>query len=214
MATTEIGDAAPETSQGLLIDRFLPRGDVDECHEVLVRAPVHVVLDTARHFDVQSIPAVRGIFWLRSRILHSHDAPPRSGTEFLAETLALGWRILAERPGRELVVGAACQPWLADVEFQPIPAPEFAAWSEPDHVKIVWTLEVEPLRLRLTRLRTRTRAVATDDGARRKFRAYWRRFGGGVVMIRWLLLPAIRREAERRQRRIEAGEERPIAHPL
>ncbi len=30
---------------------------------------------------------------------------------------------------------------------------------------------------------------------------YWRFFGAGIVLIRWLLLPALRREAERRARK-------------
>jgi hypothetical protein len=38
--------------------------------------------------------------------------------------------------------------------------------------------------------------VATDDQARTKFRRYWRLFGIGIVMIRRLLLPALRRQAE------------------
>ncbi|MGH7681237.1 MAG: hypothetical protein ACRENN_04545 [Candidatus Eiseniibacteriota bacterium] len=33
-----------------------------------------------------------------------------------------------------------------------------------------------------------------------RFRRYWRQFGAGIVFIRWLLLPAIRRDAERRYR--------------
>jgi len=39
--------------------------------------------------------------------------------------------------------------------------------------------------------------MATDEQARAKFRRYWRLFGIGIVMIRRLLLPAIRRRAER-----------------
>ena len=42
------------------------------------------------------------------------------------------------------------------------------------------------------------RAVATDGTAQRKFLRYWRWAGVGMVLIRWLLLPALRREAERR----------------
>jgi hypothetical protein len=38
--------------------------------------------------------------------------------------------------------------------------------------------------------------VATDAQARAKFRRYWRRFGIGIMLIRRLLLPAIRRQAE------------------
>jgi hypothetical protein len=42
--------------------------------------------------------------------------------------------------------------------------------------------------------------VGTDCQAKGKFRRYWHRFGIGMAMIRWLLLPAVRREAERRWR--------------
>jgi hypothetical protein len=85
-------------------------------------------------------------------------------------------------------------------------APErFARFAEPDLVKIVWTLEAEPLGPALTRFRSQTRVLATDDGARRKFRRYWRLVGVGIVAIRWLVGRAVRREAERRFRRVRAS---------
>ena len=47
-----------------------------------------------------------------------------------------------------------------------------------------------------TRLATETRAVATDPAARERFLRYWRWARFGILPIRWLLLPAIRRQAE------------------
>src|SRR5262249_7882763 len=76
-------------------------------------------------------------------------------------------------PGRMLIAGACCQPWLPNVVFTPIPPERFAAYAEPDRVKIAWTLETEPLGTALTQFSTETRAVATDDQARAKFRRYW-----------------------------------------
>ena len=90
------------------------------------------------------------------------------------------------------------QPWLADVKFTAIAPQEFAAYAEPDQVKIAWTLEAEELAPDLTRFAQETRAVATDAEARAKFRRYWRWARFGIVAIRLLLLPAVRREAERR----------------
>jgi len=119
----------------------------------------------------------------------------------LRELLELGWGILVDQPGRLIVGGAACQPWKADVVFRPIAADRFARYDEPDHVKIVWTLEAEPVGPGLTRYASETRAVATDALARAKFRRYWRWARVGIVAIRLLLLPAVRREAERRWRR-------------
>ena len=64
-------------------------------------------------------------------------------------------------------------------------------------MKIAWTLEATPLAPALTRFATETRVVATDEEARIKFRRYWRKFGMGIVLIRLVLLPALRKRAER-----------------
>jgi len=184
-----------------LVDRFMPTADVAERHEILIHAPADLVFDVAEHFDIQSIPIVRAIFWLRARVLGSRGATawPRA-RGLVAETTSMGWGVLAREPARAFVAGAVAQPWLANVVFTPVPAGRFAAFDEPDQVKILWTLEADPAGADSTRFATETRAVATDDVARRKFRRYWRTFGVGILMIRWLLLPAVRREAERRYR--------------
>ncbi len=186
-----------------LIDQFMPRADYRERHETIVRAPADLVFDVAQHFDLQSIPLVRAIFWLRAKLLGaSRPAADLFAKGLVAETKALGWGELGQARGRELVMGATAQPWKADVTFTAVPADQFLDYAEPNLVKIVWTLETEPLEPARTRFGTETRVLATDDGARQKFRRYWRIFGIGIVMIRWLLLPALRREAERRWRLI------------
>jgi hypothetical protein len=189
------------SESGRAIDLFIPTPDVSECHETLVRAPADLVLGVARHFDIQSIPIVRSIFRLRSILLRSKtpSAWPK-GKGLVAEMTAGGWGVLAHQPGRTFIAGALVQPWLSDVTFTPVPPDQFARIATPDMVKIAWTLEVEALGAALTRFRTETRVVATDEGARRKFRRYWRIFGVGILLIRWLLIPAVRRESERRYR--------------
>jgi hypothetical protein len=59
-------------------------------------------------------------------------------------------------------------------------------------------LETEEISREITRFAQETRAVATDEHARRKFLGYWRWARFGIVAIRLLMLPAVRREAERR----------------
>ena len=188
----------PGVSSGKrLVERFLTQAQVRESHDVVVHAPAELVLEVAERFDLLSIPAVFTIFRLRSRILGS-PPPDRSDLDGLvASTRRMGWVELGRRSGREVVMGAAVQPWLPAPIFKPVPPDRFLDYAEPDHVKIVWTLEVEPVGESLTRLRTETRVQPTDDSARRKFRWYWMRAGIGIVLIRWLALPAIRREAER-----------------
>ena len=181
------------------LDAFIPRPDVRERHEVVVDAPAALVFATAADFDMQSIGLVRAIFGMRERILRARTVE-RKPQGLLAEMQALGWACLERREGELFVAGAACQPWLADVVFKPVPGERFAGWDEPEHVKIAWTVEAMALAPERTRLTTETRAVATDAAARARFRHYWRWARFGIVPIRWLLLPAIRRQAEARWR--------------
>lgn len=180
-----------------MLDPFIPRPDVRERHEITINAPARLVMEAARDLDIQSVATVRVIFWLRAKALGARKVTRRP-QGLIADMLAMGWERLAEEPGRFFIAGAACQPWKADVVFSPIPSGEFASFAEPDRVKIAWTLEAEPVGPELTRFASETRVVATDDASRANFRRYWRKFGIGIVMIRWLLLPAVRRQAERR----------------
>ncbi|MEW6208605.1 MAG: hypothetical protein AB1631_09575 [Acidobacteriota bacterium] len=178
------------------IDRFISNPDVRKRHETIVRAPADVVFEVAEHFDLESILLVRAIFWLRARLLGAPHARMKKG--LLEGMMGIGWGRLSYTPNREVVMGAVTEPWIGEVKFRSIPPDRFAAFDEPDLVKIVWTLEAEPLGSALTRFSTETRVIATDDGARAKFKSYWRKFRIGILIIRWLTLPAVKREAERR----------------
>lgn len=162
-------------------------------------------MDEALNFDMQSPPLVRLVFRLRERLMGASATGRREPQGLLAETRSLGWGLLAEEPGRLLICGAACRPWLADVTFAPIAPERFADFAEPEQVKIAWTLEAEPLAPALTRLAQETRVVATDAAARDRFLRYWRWARFGIVGIRLLLLPAVRRAAERRWAAQAAG---------
>ena len=177
------------------LDRFIPRADFKTRQDILVDAPPGTVFGIARSLEMQSIPAVRGIFRLREVLLHArHTDLPRKG--LVDQMVDIGWGILLEEPGRLLIAGAVCQPWRADVRFRSVPADEFASYNETFRVKIAWTLEAVPCGPGSCRLVTETRAVGTDDRARAVFRRYHEMFGMGIVAIRWLLLRSVRRQAE------------------
>jgi hypothetical protein len=108
--------------------------------------------------------------------------------------------VLAEVPGREVVMGAATQPWLPDVVFRPLPPEEFATFCEPDYVKIAWTLRADPVSATDSIFRTETRVTTTDGPARAKFRRYWAFVAPGVILIRRLSLGPLKADAERRWR--------------
>jgi hypothetical protein len=179
--------------------RFIPRPDAYDFHEIVINAPADVVFAHAAAVDVGSLPLVRAIFWLRSKVIG--DAPVmRKPQGIVAETLGLGWGILAEEPKRVLVVGAATRPWEKNLTFRAIEPTAFMAFAEPNLVKIAWTLEAEPLGPGRARFLTETRAYATDVHARRRFTLYWIAFSVGIHFIRWSMLREIRRQAEGRSR--------------
>ena len=150
--------------------------------------------------DMQASRVARTIFAARELVLGSTGGPAARPNGLIAETTALGWVILAEAPGREIVLGAVTRPWEANVTFRGVPPDEYRAFNEPDYVKIVWNLRADPVGDRESVFRSETRAVTTDLAARAKFRWYWARFSPGIVLIRWMLLPAVRSAAERHVR--------------
>jgi hypothetical protein len=177
------------------LDAFIPQPDARERFAVAVAAPASVAYEAARCFDLQSVFLVRLIFGLRERLLGA-TTTARARRGFLDDMLGLGWGRLLERPGELFVAGATCQPWLADVRFTALAAGQFRDYAGADQVKIAWTIECRPAGDARCLLASETRAVATDAGARRRFLRYWRWARFGIIPIRWLLLPAIRRRAE------------------
>jgi hypothetical protein len=180
------------------LDRFIAQPDVRERFETTIQAPAGLVMEVAANFDMQSLPAVRAVFRLREALLGATRSTPRRPQGILEETRELGWGTLAEEPGRFVVCGARCQPWLANVEFSAIAPDVFAGYAEPEQVKIAWTLEAQELAPGVTRFAQETRAVATDTRSRVRFLRYWRWARFGIVAIRLLLLPAVRKAAEAR----------------
>jgi hypothetical protein len=185
------------TSAPALLDTFMPHPDVRERFHTIVAAPASVVFDVACQFDMQTLPLARAIFRMREVLMRAPAREPRRAQGILAETLGLGWGTL-HHDANLVIVGARCQPWLGAVVFTAIPPGDFAAWAGPEHVKIAWTLEADAIGASRTRFSHETRVVATDETARRRFRRYWRWARFGIVGIRYLLVPAVRREAERR----------------
>jgi hypothetical protein len=193
------GDAGPSADpdeHDPLLDRLMPRYDIVERHHIGVAAPADAVLAAAREVDLQGSWIARAIFRAREILL---GAEPDAGGRphgLVAETTSLGWRVLAEEPGRELVVGAVTRPWEANVTFEGLAPEAFAAFDDPGYVKIAWTLRADPVDGAHTIFRTETRALATDASARARFRRYWACLSPGIILIRLVLLRPVKHAAE------------------
>jgi hypothetical protein len=194
------GKVDPESHpRDILLDQFIPHPEVDEYHSIDIAGPAPTTLEAAKRMDLQSALLIKAIFFLRAipSLLRGEPFRPEGSRGILDETLAQGFGVLAEDVDREIVIGAYCQPWRVDVEFRPLPPEEFAPFDEPGFVKIAVSLAAEPLGADCSRFVTRTRAVATDAEARRKFRRYWSRMSAGIILIRWFFLPLLKRQVER-----------------
>lgn len=183
-----------------LLDRFIPNYDVVERHHIHVAAPPEITFAAACEQDLMALPIARTIFRAREILLGSEPDTAAHPRGLLALTKSLGWGVLAEVPGREIVMGAVTQPWYANVVFHPLPPDEFVAFNTPDYVKIVWTLRADPDGASGSIFHTETRVQSTDASARAKFRRYWSFLSPGIILIRWASLGPLKREAERRAR--------------
>jgi hypothetical protein len=181
-----------------LLDRFMPAYDIAERHHVRVDAPADITFAAACEADLMDSSVVRAIFRSREVLLGSTPEEAAQPHGLLAFTTSTGWGVLAEIPGREVVVGAVTQPWQANVVFRALAPDAFKAFDEPGYVKIVWTLRADPIGAAASVFRTETRALATDAAARRAFRRYWSVFSPGIIAIRWMMLGPVKTEAERR----------------
>jgi hypothetical protein len=100
--------------------------------------------------------------------------------------VALGWTLLGESPGVELVLGQVGRPWKGDpnLDRAPTTPEEFSGFAEPGFAKIVTSLRVDPYGHDSSILTLETRVATTDDRSRRRFRRYWLLIGPFSSLVR------------------------------
>ena len=193
--------AVSEAGRVPLLDALMPEFEVRVGHRVRVRAPADVTMRVAREMDIERSPIVRAIFKGRELMLGARPDEARRPRPLVAFMESLGWRVLAEDPGREIVLGAAMRPWQADVVFRGLAPDEFRAFQEPGFAKVAWTLRADPLGPEACTFSTETRVVTTDPESRARFRRYWALASPGMLLVRLAALRMLKREAERKQGR-------------
>lgn len=188
----------------LLLDRFIPSPEVVEHHRVRIAAPADVVMSTARSMKLLDSRMIRTIFKLRELALGGEPDERRHPTALLPQMQSIGWVVLAERAGREIVLGAVTRPWEATPVFRSVPAGEFAAFREPGYVKIAWTIRADPAGQNESTFHTETRVATTDAETRKRFQTYWSFVAPGVELIRLAMLRPLKNAAEKAAARAAA----------
>jgi hypothetical protein len=82
---------------------------------VRVAASAETTFSAACQMNLQRSMLIRAIFKIRELILGGKPEEVTRSTGLVARAKAWGWGILAEDAGREIIFGAATQPWLANL---------------------------------------------------------------------------------------------------
>ena len=187
-----------EPEAGDLLDRFIPSPEVLEHHHIAIAAPAEVTLAAAKEMRLMDSPMIRAIFKARELAMGGAPDARTHPQELFAQMQSIGWVVLSERSGREIVFGAATQPWHANPVFRSISPGDFEAFREPGYVKIAWSMRVDPVDASHCTFHTETRVSTTEPEARERFKRYWSFVAPGVELIRIAMLQPLKREAERR----------------
>jgi hypothetical protein len=109
LAWLRYGHAAAATgdAQDPLLDRFMPAYDVVDRHHVPIAAPADVAFAAACEIDLQQSAIIQAIFTGRELLLRSAPDTATRPPGLVEWTKTMGWGVLAEVPGREIVVAAS-----------------------------------------------------------------------------------------------------------
>jgi hypothetical protein len=172
----------------VLIERFAADYDVGEVHVVAVDADVE-----------HSYRAVLAVDLFRSRIirmLYLVRGLSAKGPLTLRDMTRMGFVVLDEDPGTEIVLGLVGRFWQVKGSLRRVEASDFVEFFEPGYVKAAMNFRVEPAGPGRSTVTTETRVVATDPDSLRSFRRYWTLIGPFSALIRRRMLSLIRQQAE------------------
>lgn len=164
----------------MLIDQWMPEFDVASQHQIEIHAPSDKVYKALRQIDLRHSLIVMMLFRLRGLpvVVNRLDA-----------FREMGFGLLAEKPGSEIVLGLIGKFWTPGGGIRQVDADSFARFSEPGYAQAAWNFAVIPQN-GITLTSTETRVRCTDDESRRRFRSYWTLIGpfSGVIRMEMLRL--------------------------
>lgn len=184
----------------ILIDQVMPSYDRSELHRRKTAASPAALWESIHDLPASELPAMRVLMGMRTlgRRTGKGDLTVLEGFR------RMGFRKVAEEPGRELVVAGIGRFWTPSGGLRKVAGKEqFLHFEEPGYAKVAFDF-----RLADGEISTETRIAATDAAARRRFGLYWLliRPGSGLIRREWL--GALDRRALRTGSPGEAGHPR------
>jgi hypothetical protein len=166
------------------LQHYLPIPRHIETIRIFVQAKPEQAWETARHFDMSTIPWVRFMFDVRTTFFDKKDSEATGnglGIDQIGKSG--GFIILYEQPGKEVVIGSIGQFWHLNIPFSTITPEDFTSFSTAGWGKVAWAISVEPY-LDGSTISVELRISATDEDSWRKLFTYYQLIGIGSKLIR------------------------------
>jgi len=210
-----------------LLDEWMPEWQFDEFHSLPVHATPEQAWRAIHEVTADEVWLFRTLTWIRNphwpgTFREGNIMNPAAGKPILQEAMAGGFRLLAEEPQKEIVLGTVVM-WDGTTRLPQSEKDNAEAQSAQRGAEETGSANRNERGRELVRLllrtpgnavatinfrvrdegggwctvSTETRVFATDDGARRHFARYWRVIYPGSSLLRYTWLRAIRTRAEK-----------------
>ncbi|HMA37276.1 MAG TPA: hypothetical protein VKY74_22670 [Chloroflexia bacterium] len=193
----------PAARASALLDQVMPQYEVASRHSVIVRAPAAQVYAALTAVPFGQAPVTRVLFGLRrlpATLLGRRVRPvvgaPAAG--LAATARRAGFVVLAEHPGREILLGIAGSFWRLAGNVARIDSVDaWCTYQQPGTARATMAVRVEPIDYQTARLSTETRVQALGRRARVLFRLYWTLIAPFSGLLRRVMLRQVKTAAER-----------------
>lgn len=183
------------------LDEFAPVYQFSEVHSIRVKGPKDRIYRAIKSVTADEIFLFRTLTWIRrfGRSGGEDILNPPEHQPLLDVALRKGFILLADQPGREIVIGnvVVAPPGFRPKTKQSMPTPEqFKAIHQPGFAMATMNFLIEDTSDGHCIVHTETRVYATDVSARHRFTPYWRMIYPGSALIRVMWLRAIKNQAQ------------------
>jgi|SRR6476619_2624463 len=164
----------------ILIDQIMPAYDRREVHSCTTAAPAPALWSAVHDLQANELIAMRVLMGLRTLGRGGGDGDRR----VLEGFERMGFRKIAEEPGRELVIAGIGRFWKLSGGLRRVKDDDhFRRFEEPGYAKVTFNFQLSG-----GELSTETRITGTDAHAQRRFGLYWLliRPGSGLIRREWL----------------------------
>ena len=108
----------------MLIDNYIPEPDAVERHSISIEAPADTVYRALRNLDLRNLTPVRLLFAIRglpSFLSGRKTRQVNTGAMTLESLTKIGFVVLAEEPGKQIVLGVTGRFWHPGRQHRALP---------------------------------------------------------------------------------------------